>query len=133
MNLNVDSREVQVLARDMLSSGGRLAPAVRASIQRGALQIKREWADNARQSSGSHARLYPASISYDLQGNAAFSSAVIGPDKDRPQGALGNLLEFGSAKNPAHDDGGRALLVEQGKLERALADIAEQAVFGGAL
>lgn len=133
MTVVVDARELTVLAGELSTAGARLHPLVRATIARGAFQIKKGWADNARASSGSHAPLYPASINYDLAGNAAYSQAVIGPDKDRPQGALGNLLEFGSSKNPAHDDGGRALLEEQDKLEAALADIAEKVALGAAL
>jgi hypothetical protein len=39
-------------------------------------------------------------------------AATIGPNKAGPQGALGNLLEYGSVKNPPHNDGGRALASE---------------------
>ena len=39
-------------------------------------------------------------------------AATIGPDKAVPQGALGNLLEYGSVHNPPHNDGGRALDAE---------------------
>jgi hypothetical protein len=52
--------------------------------------------------------------------------AIIGPDKGGPQGALGNLLEYGSVKNPPHRDGGRALDVEEPRFEAQLALIAER-------
>lgn len=90
-----------------------------------ALRVKNEWRDNARQSAGSHAPAYPNSISYDFLLGAALRGAAeveIGPDKTRPQGALGNLIEFGSVNNPPHNDGGRALREEIPRFEKALAD-----------
>lgn len=124
-----DTRELEFLAKDLLGAGGRVVVNSRRAIERGARQVKDDWATNARASSGAHAPRYPDSITYDLDRGGL--GAEIGPDKDRPQGALGNLLEYGSLKNPAHDDGGRALLAEGNRLKQSLTDAAEQAVFGG--
>ena len=82
-------------------------------------------------SSGRHAPQYPASINYDLSLGAALVGrveAVIGPDKSKPQGPLGNLLEFGSANSPPHNDGGRALRAEAPAFEAAIAAAALNAV-----
>jgi hypothetical protein len=48
-----------------------------------------------------HAPAYPRSITYDVddRGVGAGVTAEIGPDKDLRQGALGNLLEYGSVNN----------------------------------
>ena len=51
--------------------------------------------------------------------------AEIGPDKSRPQGALGNLLEFGSENNPPHNDGGRALQAEEPRFLEHLGKIVD--------
>ncbi|WP_435173297.1 hypothetical protein [Actinacidiphila sp. bgisy145] len=42
---------------------------------------------------------YPQSITYDVRATPVGVEAEIGPDKDRPQGPLGNLVEYGSSKN----------------------------------
>jgi hypothetical protein len=54
--------------------------------------------------------------------------AEVGPDKSKPQGALGNLIEFGSVNSPPHSDGLRALRTEAPNLEKALADAALDAL-----
>lgn len=42
---------------------------------------------------------YPAAISYDVRHTGLGVEAEIGPDKGRPQGALGNIVEYGTSKN----------------------------------
>ncbi|MEV6124380.1 hypothetical protein AB0M23_28385 [Streptomyces sp. NPDC052077] len=42
---------------------------------------------------------YPSSITYTVSRGAAGPEAEIGPDKGRPQGPLGNLIEYGSVNN----------------------------------
>ena len=83
-----------------------------AIVTRGALNVKNGWRDNAIATSGKHARAYPYSVSYDVKPIPGGAQAEIGPDKGKKQGALGNLLEYGSSKNRPHNDGGRALLAE---------------------
>lgn len=99
----------------------------RAVMMRGALNIKREWAQNARQTAPKHAPAYPRAVGFDL---LAFGPdqllAAIGPDKGMPQGALGNLLEYGSVHNPPHNDGGRALLNELPAFEAQMALIQQR-------
>ncbi|NUS17086.1 MAG: hypothetical protein HOY69_37785 [Streptomyces sp.] len=57
--------------------------------------------DEARQRISGHRYLprYPQSITYDVKPTATGVEAEIGPDKDRPQGPLGNIVEFGTSKN----------------------------------
>lgn len=70
---------------------------------------------------GPHAKAYPNSISYDiLYANAVSVRSEIGPDKDKPQGALGNLLNFGSVHNPPHEHVGAALDENEADFERGL-------------
>ncbi len=57
--------------------------------------------DEARQRISGHRYLpqYPQSITYDIKPTATGVEAEIGPDKDRPQGPLGNIIEYGTSKN----------------------------------
>ncbi|MFJ9012345.1 hypothetical protein [Streptomyces canus] len=127
MSVRFDMGDVRRLERHLARAVPRARRDARAVTMRGALNIKRDWQSNARSSAPRHAPAYPSSIGFDL---AAYGPdiwmAIIGPDKGGPQGALGNLLEYGSVKNPPHRDGGRALDVEEPRFEAQLALIAER-------
>lgn len=110
---DMDTRELQALANVFRVNSVRAQVQARAVVARGALNVKNGWRANAVATAGRHARLYPSSIGYDMLPYPTGASAEVGPDKGKPQGALGNLLEFGSVKNPPHLDGARALAAEQ--------------------
>lgn len=82
-------------------------------------KVKRVW--QALDSGLAHAPAYPRSISYDLTIKVEGVEVEIGPDKSLPQGPLGNLIEFGSAHNPPHGSGAKALAASAGDLERGVA------------
>lgn len=104
------------LASDLRKSGDDVEKEASAVIKRGAMNIKRGWKSNAKSSSGAPwAPYYPNSITFDEDRTGPLLNAEIGPDKNLPQGPLGNLLEFGSVNNPPHNDGGRALRAEAPK------------------
>lgn len=116
--------DLRLLAHDLSDTPRKMQRDAIAIVEHGAVNVKKEWARNAQQSAGHHAPQYPASINYDLSLGAALVGrveAVIGPDKAKPQGPLGNLLEFGSANSPPHNDGGRALRTEAPGFEAAVA------------
>lgn len=74
----------------------------------------------------SHAPSYPRSITYETtEKGVGEVDGEIGPDKNKPQGALGNLLEYGSANNAPHAHLGPALDREGPKFERAIAEIVD--------
>jgi len=120
--------EFEALAAELAAAPERLAALVPPVVFKGALNIKNDWRANA--SGNAHAPYYPASITYDMDVRAGAVEAEIGPDKDKKQGALGNILEFGTSKNPPHNDGGRALAVEEPKFIAACEAVAEQALLG---
>ena len=115
------------LARDLHRAAKEAREAARKVVKRGAVNVKRDWRSNATRSAGRHARRYPHSIGFDITAGTAAIIAEIGPDKDLPQGPLGNLLEFGSTNNPPHNDGGRALRAEEPRfyaaMEKAIGDL----------
>jgi hypothetical protein len=81
----------------------------------------------ARDAEGiSHAPAFPRSISYSIYPGGLRTVVVeVGPDKDRPQGALGNILYFGTSNNGPVRDIGKALRDETPRFERALLDLGE--------
>jgi hypothetical protein len=118
--------ETEALAADLALAPARLTVAITAVVSKGALNIKTAWRANA--SGLPHAPAYPSSITYDLIPSPGRIEAEIGPDKNKRQGALGNLIEYGSSKNPPHLDGARALAAEEPRFVEACADAAQQAV-----
>ncbi|MGY4930314.1 hypothetical protein ACWD7T_04190 [Streptomyces sp. 900116325] len=113
-----DMRDVRRLQRHLARGIPRARRDARAVVARGALNIKKEWRQNARQSAPKHAPSYPRTIGFDvLTFGPDQVLAIIGPDKSGQQGALGNLLEYGSVKNPPHRDGGRSLVNETPRFE----------------
>ncbi|MGW1931881.1 hypothetical protein [Streptomyces sp. NPDC001919] len=122
-----DMSDVRRLEQHLARSIPRIRQASRGVVARGALNIKKDWRANARATGRKHARHYPRSVSYTLTPfGRDIVSAEIGPEKSGPQGALGNLLEYGSVKNPPHNDGGRALAAELPRFEAQIALLAER-------
>lgn len=125
--MSADTSGLDALSGDLAAAARAVVAGCRQVVSRGALNVKRDWANNARASSGRHAPAYPSSIGYDLTpAPGGGTGAVIGPDKAARQGALGNLLEFGSVKNPPHNDGGRALAAEEPRFVAAVQDLGER-------
>lgn len=116
-----DLREFDTLAADLHQVSESVAPAVKAVVKKGAVAVKTRWRDGAVASSGKAARVYPYSIGFDLDADGL--GATIGPDKAKTQGALGNLLEFGSTNNHPYNDGGRALEVEGPAFQKYLEQV----------
>jgi hypothetical protein len=122
MSVRFDTRDVRRLERHLARAIPRARRDARKVLMRGAMNVKRDWRANARASSGRHAPMYPNSVGFDIANYGPdIVAATIGPDKGAPQGALGNLLEYGSVHNPPHRDGGRALDSEEPRFEAQMA------------
>jgi hypothetical protein len=102
-----------------LERGSRdIGPATRSIIQTSAARVK---TDAQRLAAGiEHAPYYPASITYRTEETIYGAQAEIGPDKAKPQGALGNILEYGTSKNAPLAHLGPALDIEGPKFEQAM-------------
>ncbi len=118
------------LAEDLRGAGRRYSGQVPAIIKRGAQNVKKDAQHRiSAQFTQRHARLYPGSITYDLTVSGGRVTAVIGPDKEKRQGALGNLLEFGSSRNAPLPHLLPAFEAELPKTEQALQAAAIRSVF----
>lgn len=115
--------EIDQLIRDMVPMGDVLDEG-KKSVFKGAMQIKEDW--RKRWSGHPHIPRLPAAVTFDI-GELGFKvEAEIGPDKDRPQGALGNIIEFGTPKNAPIPGGLPALEAEVPRFEKAIADLGEK-------
>jgi hypothetical protein len=66
-------------------------------------------------------------VSYDVFHTFAGNShAEVGPDKAKRQGALGNIIEFGTPKNAPIPGGLPALETEAPRFEKALGELGER-------
>lgn len=121
MNI-VDLTEVRILANDLADAPNRIVAAVEPVVSKGALNIKK---DAVRLITGHpRSRHYPRTISYDIEINGREICAEIGPDKERMQGALGNILEFGTSNNAPIPHLGPALILEEPRFPDAVVDAA---------
>ena len=120
---SVDFSGLDKLAADLGEVPKNIGPFVRKAVEVGARNVRDDWRQNAQ--GMAHAPAFPYSITYDLKGgNAVRGSQIeaeIGPDKSRPQGALGNLIEFGSVHNPPQGLGLGAVQREQEDFVEGLA------------
>lgn len=99
---DVDFSEMDKLAADLADVPKSIGSFVRKAVEVTARNVRDDWRQNAR--GMGHAPAFPYSITYDLKGGSGARGseidAEVGPDKGRLQGALGNLIEYGSVNNP---------------------------------
>lgn len=106
-----------------LDEATAVVPAETAKVVgKGALNIKNGARRRVR--GLKHARRYPYAIDYDLYTTPRGAIADVGANKDKPQGALGNLLEYGSVNNPPHPHIRPAADEEMPKFQAAMEDLA---------
>ncbi len=120
--MSADVSELNQLAVHFEGASSRVDVGAYDVIKKGANNIKtmsRELISGL-----AHAPHYPRSITYDVNFTRHGAEAEIGPDKSRPQGALGNLLEYGSANNAPLSHLGPALDREGPNVVEHLADLA---------
>ena len=98
-DIEVDFSEVERLSRSIASIDGRLIPAARAVVAKGALNIKNDTRANV--SDHPTWKRIAQSVNYEMAGNAYFAEAVVGYD-DEGQGELAGIYEFGSAVRAPH-------------------------------
>ena len=114
-SMSFDFTELDRLAADLAEVPKNAGPFIQKAVEIGARNVRDTWRSSAR--GLRHAPSYPGSITYDMVGYRGFGVSIIqadiGPDKERPQGALGNLIEGGSPTSAPHNFGTSALQAEQ--------------------
>jgi hypothetical protein len=114
------------LANDLAAAPLKAVPLAAAVVKKTAQNVKDHMVNEAR-SNGTYKHFH-RSISYDVHLAFGGIEAEIGPDKDRTQGALGNVLYFGTSKNAPVLDINSGLRAEEEAFAENLADAAERAL-----
>lgn len=94
--IGIDASELNTLAADLSKAGMKANAAAAGVIKKGALNIKNGAQELAPK--GPSLPYYSRTITFDLTVRGTTITAEIGPDKDLPQGPLGNILEFGTSR-----------------------------------
>lgn len=110
--------EVFELAKDLGRQSKEVASALYDVFVQEGETFARDWAANAKETSGEHGKHYPASIDSETKMSLDIH-VVTGPNSGKRQGSMGRGFELGSVNQPPHLDGLRALPIAERRLERA--------------
>lgn len=122
MSFEFDTSEINKLAADLGSIPGRMVAPMTATVTKSAKALQRAMRADA--SGHAHTPHFPASITTDVKVKVGQIEAEVGPDKGRTQGALGNILYFGTSKNGAVLDLNGPLDAQAPKFQKAVEDAA---------
>lgn len=133
----IDDSALHDLAAALGEVASSAGPYVHDAVETTAIDIRDDWRAAAAGIKGMSS--YPSSIGYDFTSFQGFGATVlsceIGPDKDRRQGALGNIVEYGSPTFAPRHYGDTALEAHAEQFEELLAAALEKAeralTFGG--
>jgi hypothetical protein len=112
------------LARDLLLAADEITEEVRKVASKGAFNIKNDWRRRWTGLPHGTVRALPFAIDYDVVVSGSAVSAEIGPSKEKRQGPLANLLEYGSVNNAPIPGGAPALEKEKPNFEQYVEDVA---------
>jgi hypothetical protein len=94
--MSADFSELVEFATGLNEVPAELVVEVRKVVQKSSLSIKTAMAAQMRAST--HFKGAASAISYETSFDANGMSSEIGPDKDRPGGALANIAYFGTSR-----------------------------------
>jgi hypothetical protein len=109
------------LREDLRTAEEKAVDETRRVVAKGLLNIKKET--RARWSGLAHAPSLPSAVTYETKTSGTGASGEVGPDKARRQGALGNLVEYGSVNNAPIPALNPAADAEEGPFAKALEDL----------
>lgn len=112
------SAELRALAENLGRIAGSAVKDVDEVLKKGAQNVKKEMAYSAVWSK--HFKGMAGSISYDSQYSIGTARYVVGPDKNRRGGALGNIAYFGTSRGGGTLDIEQPLRSEEPRLQSAL-------------
>lgn len=116
------SAELRALANDLGKIAGSAVKDVDAVLKKGAQNVKTEMAADAAGSK--HFKGMAGSISYESHYGLGTARYVVGPDKARRGGSLGNIYYFGTSRGGGSGDIEKPLRSEEPRLTSALEALA---------
>jgi len=121
--IDFDASEMDELAADLGKIPGRMVPKQIAAVEASSKRVEAGW--RQRWSGLDHAPHIPHAVTHEMKVRPGEVTGIIGPDKALRQGALGNILEYGTSNNAPIPGGGPSLKAEEPHLLKAITDIAE--------
>jgi hypothetical protein len=118
------SAEFRQLANDLGRIAGHAVKDVDEVLKKGAQNVKDEMVADV--SASTHFKVMAGAISYDSEYGVGRPRYVIGPDKGRRGGALGNIYYFGTSRGGGTGDIEKPLRSEEPRLTSALEALAER-------
>lgn len=110
--------EIFDLADGFGKAAAEISGALYDTFKQGGEEFAKDWSRNAEQTSGTHGKHYPKSISSETK--VALGIVVeTGPETGKRQGGMGPGFELGSENQPPHLDGLGALGPASERLEKA--------------
>jgi hypothetical protein len=122
VSIEFDASEVTQLAADLGKIPGRMVAPMVAAVTKSANSL--EKAMRADAGGIGHAPHFPNSITSEVKVRVGQIEAEVGPDKGRTQGALGNILYFGTSKNGPVLNINGPLDAQSPKFQQAIEDAA---------
>ena len=116
--------ELRELATNLGYVAGGALKDVDAVLKKGVDNMKREMVADV--SGSEHFKGMAGAISYDSYYMPGRARWVVGPDKYRKGGALGNIYYFGTSRGGGTGDIDKPLRNEEPKTLRALADLLDK-------
>lgn len=118
---------MQELLSDLEKAAKEAVTQTRKVVAKGALNVKKDarriLAATPTLRGKEYIPHYPGSITYETRASGTTVTAEIGPDKDRKQGPLGNLIEYGSINNAPLPHLSPALDLEEPRLADQLQEM----------
>jgi hypothetical protein len=91
--------DLDALAADIATSARKLGAALSSVMKAESEQVRDDWRAAIRPRMGRRLRHVPASITYNVRVGNGWVEGEIGPDKNKRQGALAHIVEFGTSRH----------------------------------
>lgn len=120
--MEFDTSDVDRLVADLGRIPGRMVAPMTAAVTKSSTGVRDAMRAEAR--GHAHSPHFPASITAEVKVKPGQIEGEIGPDKGLTQGALGNILYFGTSKNGPVLNINAGLDAEAPKFQKAVEDAA---------
>jgi hypothetical protein len=118
--------DLERLAADFAAVGRKLGTGLGREVKSAGERARDDWRQRVRERAGRRLRHLPSSITSSVNVELGYMEAEVGPDKNRRQGPLGNIVEFGTSRHgpiaPAREAVADA---EESRFTKAVLDVAE--------